>query len=64
MRDTTAIVARDDTTRTIAGLPASTTPRRIASKQLLGADTEVEIEHDGQVYRLRKTAQGKLILTK
>lgn len=64
MRDAPAIVARDDTTPAIAGLPPSASPRRIASSHLLGADNEVEIEHDGQIYRLRKTAQGKLILTK
>jgi hemin uptake protein HemP len=31
---------------------------------LLAGRPEVAIEHQGQVYRLRQTAQGKLILTK
>jgi len=38
--------------------------RRIDSQALLGAAQEVEIIHRGQVYRLRRTALGKLILTK
>ena len=52
-----------------AALPSSETPlapvRRIASSSLFqGAQTEVQIEHQQQVYRLRVTALGKLILTK
>ena len=39
-------------------------PRRIDSKTLLGAAQEVEINHVGQIYRLRRTSLGKLILTK
>ena len=38
--------------------------RRLTSQALLGADKEVEIEHAGQLYRLRLTSLGKLILTK
>jgi hemin uptake protein HemP len=38
--------------------------RRIDSQALLGAAQEIEIVHAGQVYRLRRTALGKLILTK
>jgi hemin uptake protein HemP len=38
--------------------------RRINSRELLGAAQEVEISHTGQIYRLRLTALGKLILTK
>jgi hemin uptake protein HemP len=30
----------------------------------LGGDREAILEHDGQDYRLRITANGKLILTK
>lgn len=37
---------------------------RWQSAQLLGASREVEIVHGDQVYRLRHTALGKLILTK
>jgi hemin uptake protein HemP len=39
-------------------------PRRLASRDLLGTAQEVQIDHDGAIYRLRCTAQGKLILTK
>lgn len=38
--------------------------RRFSSSELLAGQREIEIEHDGQRYRLRLTAQGKLILTK
>lgn len=34
------------------------------SAHLLGAKGEVEIIHEGETYRLRRTRQGKLILTK
>lgn len=40
------------------------TPTRYDSQMLFGAAVEVEIVHQQQVYRLRRTAQGKLILTK
>ena len=39
-------------------------PPRLNSESLLSGCREVEIEHAGQVYRLRLTALGKLILTK
>ncbi|MGM9516533.1 hemin uptake protein HemP [Roseateles sp. DB2] len=39
-------------------------PRRLQSRDLLGQDRELEIEHAGQLYRLRLTQLGKLILTK
>jgi len=39
-------------------------PRHIDSATLLGPRGEVFIVHHQQVYRLRVTAQGKLILTK
>jgi hemin uptake protein HemP len=38
--------------------------RQIDSATLLGSKGEVFIVHHKQVYRLRVTAQGKLILTK
>ena len=38
--------------------------RRITSDALLGDATELLIEHGDTVYRLRRTATGKLILTK
>jgi hemin uptake protein HemP len=52
----------DLSARPTHALPA---PRkRISSQSLLGNETEVEIEHGQQLYRLRLTALGKLILTK
>ncbi len=44
--------------------PQCTDKRRWSSSDLLGTEKEVEIEHEGMVYRLRKTTLGKLILTK
>lgn len=38
--------------------------RRFDSQQLFGLGHEVEIDHAGAIYRLRRTALGKLILTK
>jgi hemin uptake protein HemP len=37
---------------------------RIASAQLFCGAQEVQIEHQGLLYRLRQTSLGKLILTK
>ncbi|MBI3716014.1 MAG: hemin uptake protein HemP [Betaproteobacteria bacterium] len=34
------------------------------SEQLLGAYGELKIGHNGEIYSLRKTRNGKLILTK
>lgn len=45
-----------------AALPQA--PRRLASTDLFAGTREVQIEHGQQVYRLRRTALGKLILTK
>ena len=49
---------RTDGARALAAKP------RWASAQLLGGHQEVEIEHQGAIYRLRRTALGKLIITK
>lgn len=38
--------------------------REIDSNALLGAERRVRILHAGQVYELRETRYGKLILTK
>ena len=41
------------------------TPRRMTStRELLAGGTEVQIEHNGEIYTLRQTSKGKLILTK
>ncbi len=37
---------------------------RVRSEELFGARREVQIEHRGEIYRLRITRQDKLILTK
>ena len=36
---------------------------RVMSQQLLGSKGELIIEHEGREYRLRRTQNGKLILT-
>jgi len=38
--------------------------RRLTSAELLGGAREVLIEHESELYRLRCTSKGKLILTK
>jgi len=46
---------------------ASPTPKPaklIPSSSVFGGETEIGIEHHGELYRLRITRQGKLILTK
>jgi hemin uptake protein HemP len=49
--------------RTPGPTPAAA-QRRFDSTELFGDAVEVEIEHQSQVYRLRRTSLGKLILTK
>ena len=38
--------------------------RYLLSSDLLGVQREVLIEHAGEIYSLRQTSKGKLILTK
>ena len=38
--------------------------RMVKSSDLLAGTNEVRIEHNGEVYLLRQTSKGKLILTK
>ncbi len=49
-----------------AAPPPQQPQRRWSSQQLFGSagSTVIEIEHQQQIYQLRQTAQGKLILTK
>jgi hemin uptake protein HemP len=50
-----------------APVPARAEPqtaRRVSSEQVFNGAAEVQIDHHGVVYRLRRTALGKLILTK
>lgn len=44
--------------------PAAGAPRSVDSRALLGPGGQLLIRHQQQVYRLRVTALGKLILTK
>jgi hemin uptake protein HemP len=44
--------------------PAGSGVKRIKVSELLQGEREVILEHDAQDYRLRITANGKLILTK
>jgi hemin uptake protein HemP len=44
--------------------PPATGPREIASEDLLGGGRSIRIRHGGEVYTLRRTSNGKLILTK
>ena len=37
---------------------------RLSTEALFGTRAELEIEHKGEIYRLRITRAGKLILTK
>ncbi len=50
--------------KTVPPLGTAAAPRPLNSAALLGAKGEVEITHQGETYRLRRTRQGKLILTK
>jgi len=43
---------------------ASSGPARLSSEALFGHASEVVIEHYGEEYRLRRTRNGRLILTK
>ncbi|MGH8591997.1 MAG: hemin uptake protein HemP [Gammaproteobacteria bacterium] len=47
-----------------AGTHAPAPMRRLTSDALLAGQDEIIIEHAGQVYHLRRTRAGKLILTK
>ena len=43
---------------------ARAAPAPLPSEQLLQGRKTVEISHNGEIYRLQNTRQGKLILTK
>jgi hemin uptake protein HemP len=61
------MMSRDDQTTPPAQRPplaAGSRPRRLKVSELLAGEREAILEHDGQDYRLRITANGKLILTK
>lgn len=50
--------------RRSGGAPSAPPARTIASSAIFGTDVQVGIEHRGEIYRLKITRQGKLILTK
>ncbi|MBC3875913.1 hemin uptake protein HemP [Undibacterium flavidum] len=52
------------TQESVRHLPEIATNLRISSKDILRGHKEVEIEHNGVLYRFRCTSLGKLILTK
>ena len=57
-----------DAPRKPPGTPAVLPPqppaeRIVDSGDLLGPDNDLVIRHEGRLYRLRRTRQGKLILT-
>jgi len=60
--DAQAVAASDPRTPPITD--SSIPVRRMASDAIFGSHNEIEIEHNGALYRLRKTSLGKLILTK
>ena len=47
-----------------SGVSSAAGVRRLLSAELFATGAVVEIEHDGEIYRLRHTRRGKLILTK
>lgn len=44
--------------------PAGILQQPLDSRQLLQGRRELQIRHQGEIYRLQQTRQGKLILTK
>lgn len=59
------MMSRDDAEQAMPKqVPAAPKLRRLKVSDLLAGEREVILEHDGQDYRLRITANGKLILTK
>ena len=54
----------EDSAHGIAADTAHVLPKIVSFKTLARCGEEIWIENDGQIYRLRRTRQGKLILTK
>ncbi len=44
--------------------PLKEGPEAISSEELLNGRAEIQIQHEGEIYRLRRTSKGKLIMTK
>jgi hemin uptake protein HemP len=65
MNAPSTIQARPDSNRKESGSrTARIVNEVIDSRELLGSDGKVVIEHESMKYELRLTRQGKLILTK
>ena len=63
--DAVAAAASADASSPEVSRVETTLPKeRWRSEELLGNRCEVLIEHQGELYRLRRTRQGKLILHK
>lgn len=61
---TTAVDARDSAPTSEQNTATNTNKVRVRVADILQGGREAILEHDGQEYRLRITANGKLILTK
>ena len=48
----------------VESVPAEALPKIVSFDTLSRCGDEIWIENNGQIYRLRRTRQGKLILTK
>ncbi|MBB4188284.1 hemin uptake protein HemP [Sinorhizobium terangae] len=53
-----------DTARPSQPTPIGQNQRVVESRDLFRGDSEILISHDGTIYRMRITRQGKLILNK
>ncbi|MDQ7744048.1 hemin uptake protein HemP [Hydrogenophaga pseudoflava] len=63
-RPTTAAPATTSPVAAPAQAPAAGAAPVLSSQSVLQGRSQVAIEHNGAVYRLQTTRQGKLILTK
>jgi hemin uptake protein HemP len=61
--DTLQAAPQSDLSAARAASDAGSVPH-LSSVRLLGAAGEAVIEHEGNLYRLRRTSRGGLVLTK
>jgi hemin uptake protein HemP len=64
MSDPTSNEANHPDKDRAAGVQVNRLPKIIPFTSLAPCGEEIWIENNGQLYRLRRTSQGKLILTK
>ena len=57
-------VAQPESVSDDSASPQAQMPKIISFESLARCGEEIWIENNGQIYRLRRTRQGKLILTK